>query len=146
VFKLEQAEYVAEDISWVKIDYYDNQDCIDLIESRPGLIDYLDEQCALGNGSDAGFLSQLKNCPKLKDAEHLQMAKFNQSEFIVRHFASDVAYNATGFLEKNKDTVSVKLLEVVGKTKVRFIPEIVFYSSFFSLDSYSLLLVRSYKR
>ncbi|KAI6233319.1 Myosin head and IQ calmodulin-binding region domain containing protein, protein [Aphelenchoides fujianensis] len=44
VFKLEQAEYEREDISWVRIEYYDNQACIDLIEARPGLIDYLDEQ------------------------------------------------------------------------------------------------------
>jgi myosin-5 len=45
VFKLEQEEYEREEIAWVRIDFYDNQPCIDLIEGRPGLIDYLDEQC-----------------------------------------------------------------------------------------------------
>ena len=45
VFKLEQEEYEREEIAWVRIDFYDNQQAIDLIEARPGLIDYLDEQC-----------------------------------------------------------------------------------------------------
>ncbi|KHJ95369.1 myosin head [Oesophagostomum dentatum] len=45
VFKLEQEEYEREELSWVRIDFHDNQPTIDLIEGRPGLIDYLDEQC-----------------------------------------------------------------------------------------------------
>ena len=34
VFKLEQDEYVREEIAWSFIDFYDNQPCIDLIEDR----------------------------------------------------------------------------------------------------------------
>jgi len=32
IFKLEQAEYEKEDISWSKIDFVDNAECIDLFE------------------------------------------------------------------------------------------------------------------
>lgn len=49
VFKLEQAEYEREGISWIRIDFYDNQPIIDLIEARPGMIDYLDEQCKVSS-------------------------------------------------------------------------------------------------
>ncbi|KAI6172704.1 hypothetical protein M3Y98_01003000 [Aphelenchoides besseyi] len=124
VFKLEQAEYEREDIAWVRIDYYDNQACIDLIEARPGLIDYLDEQCKTGRGTDEGWLGQMQNCPKLKVSEHLQMPKINKGSFIVKHFASDVCYNIDGFLEKNKDTVNEQLLEVISKTKFKFLREV----------------------
>ena len=45
VFKLEQEEYVREQIEWSFIDFYDNQPCIDLIESKLGILDLLDEEC-----------------------------------------------------------------------------------------------------
>ena len=45
VFKLEQQEYIQEGIEWSFISYYDNQPCIDLIESRLGILDLLDETC-----------------------------------------------------------------------------------------------------
>ena len=45
VFKLEQEEYVREEIEWSFIDFYDNQPCIDLIEGKLGILDLLDEEC-----------------------------------------------------------------------------------------------------
>ncbi len=45
VFKLEQEEYLKEGIVWTMIYFYDNQPCIDLIESKLGILDLLDEEC-----------------------------------------------------------------------------------------------------
>lgn len=45
VFKLEQDEYLKEGIVWTMIDFYDNQPCIDMIESKLGILDLLDEEC-----------------------------------------------------------------------------------------------------
>lgn len=45
MFKLEQEEYLKENIEWKFIDFYDNQPCIDLIESKLGILDLLDEEC-----------------------------------------------------------------------------------------------------
>ena len=45
VFKLEQEEYIREKITWSFIDFYDNQSCIDLIETKLGILDLLDEEC-----------------------------------------------------------------------------------------------------
>ncbi len=45
VFKLEQQEYMREAIEWSFIHYHDNQQTIDLIESRLGILDLLDETC-----------------------------------------------------------------------------------------------------
>lgn len=45
VFKLEQEEYMKEEIPWTLIDFYDNQPCIHLIEAKLGVLDLLDEEC-----------------------------------------------------------------------------------------------------
>lgn len=45
VFKLEQEEYMKEEITWSFIQFQDNQPCIDLIENKLGILDLLDEEC-----------------------------------------------------------------------------------------------------
>ena len=37
-----------EGIEWKMIDFYDNQPCIDLIESKLGVLALLDEECRVG--------------------------------------------------------------------------------------------------
>ena len=45
---MEQIEYQKEDIEWSFIEFPDNQDCLDLIESRQrGLFSMLDDECRL---------------------------------------------------------------------------------------------------
>ncbi|KAI1720591.1 myosin head (motor domain) domain-containing protein [Ditylenchus destructor] len=125
VFKLEQAEYEREGISWITIDFYDNQPCLSLIESRPGIVDYLDEQCKIGRGTDLDWLNQMANCPVLKLSDHLQIPKIRNSSFVVRHFSSPVSYKVEGFIEKNKDTANEQLLDAFGKTKFKFLREVL---------------------
>lgn len=52
VFRAEQELYKAENIRWSFIRFRDNQPCIELIESRTGIISLLDEVtlCLLNNG------------------------------------------------------------------------------------------------
>ena len=52
MFKLEQEEYMKEQIPWTLIDFYDNQPCIDLIEARLGILDLLDEECKVRPSTD----------------------------------------------------------------------------------------------
>lgn len=55
VFKMEQAEYEREKIDWSYIQFVDNQDVLDLIESKMGILDLLDEQCRWeGRGKSQG--------------------------------------------------------------------------------------------
>lgn len=56
VFKLEQQEYIKEEIEWKMIDFYDNQPCIDLIEAKLGILDLLDEECRVSNISKKTIL------------------------------------------------------------------------------------------
>ena len=49
MFKLEQEVYASEGIDWRHVEFVDNQQCVDLIESRPpkgvGVLSLLDEEC-----------------------------------------------------------------------------------------------------
>lgn len=55
VFKLEQEEYMKEQIPWTLIDFYDNQPCINLIEAKMGILDLLDEECKVPSGQTQCF-------------------------------------------------------------------------------------------
>ena len=43
IFKLEQEEYMREQINWTFIEFFDNQPCIQLIEGKLGILSLLDE-------------------------------------------------------------------------------------------------------
>lgn len=62
MFKLEQEEYMKEEIPWTMIEYYDNQPCIDLIEARLGVLDLLDEECKVRNIKDWFLNIFVLNC------------------------------------------------------------------------------------
>ena len=40
---------MKEEITWSFIQFYDNQPCIDLIESKLGILDLLDEECKVSS-------------------------------------------------------------------------------------------------
>ena len=61
MFKLEQEEYMREQINWTFIDFgLDLQDTIDLIDKKPnGILCLLDEECFFPKGTDESFLNKL---------------------------------------------------------------------------------------
>lgn len=82
----------------------------------------LEEECVVPSGDDKNFLHKLNS--KLGSNSHL----VNQSEkdkvkskalqaFTITHYAGNVSYDATGFLDKNKDTFTrdVKTLLLSSK-------------------------------
>jgi len=115
VFKLEQEEYVKEGIEWKMIDFYDNQPCIDLIESKLGILDLLDEECRVPKGSDKSWVEKLYD--KCKKYEHFSKPRLSQTAFLVRHFADQVDYECEGFLHKNRDTVMEEQITILKASK-----------------------------
>lgn len=125
VFKLEQEEYLKEGIVWTMIDFYDNQPCIDLIEAKLGILDLLDEECRMPNGSDASWVSKLnEKCTKYK---HYDKPRFGTSAFLIKHFSDTVQYESRGFLEKNRDTVSKELVSVIQESDMEFCRHLVLF-------------------
>ncbi|CAJ1056485.1 unconventional myosin-Va-like [Xyrichtys novacula] len=116
VFKLEQEEYMKEEIPWTLIDFYDNQPCINLIEAKLGVLDLLDEECRMPKGSDDTWTQKLYNT-LLKQNAHFDKPRLSNTAFIIHHFADKVEYQCGGFLEKNKDTVNAEQINVMKKSK-----------------------------
>ncbi|OUM67083.1 hypothetical protein PIROE2DRAFT_66016 [Piromyces sp. E2] len=126
VFKLEQDEYVTEKIEWSFIDFNDNQPCIDLIESRFGILALLDEECKLPSGSDSSLITKLyNNFNNDKYKDFFKKPRFSEDSFTIAHYALDVTYSIDGFLEKNKDTVSDEQLNLLMNSTNDFVKEIV---------------------
>ncbi|XP_059191522.1 unconventional myosin-Va-like [Centropristis striata] len=117
VFKLEQEEYMKEEIPWTLIDFDDNQPCIDLIEAKLGVLDLLDEECRMPKGSDDTWAQKLYNT-LLKQNAHFDKPRLSNRAFIILHFADKVEYQCEGFLEKNKDTVNEEQINVLKNSKV----------------------------
>uniref|UniRef100_A0A8C3KKK9 Myosin VC n=1 Tax=Calidris pygmaea TaxID=425635 RepID=A0A8C3KKK9_9CHAR len=118
VFKLEQEEYMKEDIPWTLIDFYDNQPVIDLIEAKMGILELLDEECLLPHGTDENWLQKLYNNFVNKNAL-FEKPRMSNTSFIIQHFADKVEYKCEGFLEKNRDTVHEVLIEILKESKFR---------------------------
>lgn len=126
VFKLEQEEYMKEQINWTFIDFSDNQPCIDIIEGKLGVLALLDEESRLPAGSDTSFLQKL-NAQLLKPANNAVFKKprFGNSAFTIAHYALDVTYEVDGFLEKNRDTVPDEHMVLLATTKNPFLKEVL---------------------
>ncbi|XP_017159498.1 unconventional myosin-Va isoform X4 [Poecilia reticulata] len=116
VFKLEQEEYMKEQIPWTLIDFYDNQPCINLIEAKMGILDLLDEECKMPKGSDDSWAQKLYNT-HLKTCSLFEKPRMSNRAFIIQHFADKVEYQCEGFLEKNKDTVNEEQIHVLKASK-----------------------------
>ncbi|XP_032153322.1 unconventional myosin-Vc isoform X5 [Sapajus apella] len=116
VFKLEQEEYMKEDIPWTLIDFYDNQPVIDLIEAKMGILELLDEECLLPHGTDENWLQKLYNNFVNKNPL-FEKPRMSNTSFVIQHFADKVEYKCEGFLEKNRDTVYDMLVEILRASK-----------------------------
>jgi myosin-5 len=126
VFKLEQEEYMREQINWTFIEFADNQACIDVIEGKMGILTLLDEESRLPAGADASFANKLHQ--QLSKPEHKEIFKkprFNQNAFTIAHYAHDVTYDVDGFIDKNRDTVPDEHLALLQASSNDFLKEVL---------------------
>ncbi|XP_046478520.1 unconventional myosin-Va isoform X1 [Neodiprion pinetum] len=103
----------------VEVDYVDNVPCIDLISSlRTGLLSMLDVECSI-RGTAESYVSKVK-------VQHKQNPRLFESRMVdcrsfgIQHFAGRVAYDASDFLDTNKDVVPDDLVAVFYKHTCSF--------------------------
>ncbi|RIB05104.1 putative myosin MYO2 protein [Gigaspora rosea] len=126
VFKLEQEEYVREQINWTFINFSDNQPCIELIEGKIGILSLLDEESRLPAGTDASWCQKLyKNFDTPQYKQYFQKPRFSNAGFIISHYAHDVTYESENFLEKNRDTVPDEHLTLLRSTDFEFLEDVL---------------------
>ncbi|XP_043792352.1 unconventional myosin ID [Apis laboriosa] len=113
VLKQQQEEYEREGIAWQNIDYFNNQIICELVEQpHKGIIAIMDEACLnVGKVTDEMLLEAMDQ--KLFDHKHYTSRQLkpmdkelqHKVQFKIKHYAGDVIYNISGFLDKNKDTL-----------------------------------------
>ncbi|RFU33909.1 hypothetical protein B7463_g2466, partial [Scytalidium lignicola] len=125
VFKLEQEEYLREQIDWKFIDFSDNQPCIDLIEGKLGILALLDEESRLPMGSDEQFVTKLHHNFAANKNKFYKKPRFGKSTFTVCHYAIDVTYESDGFIDKNRDTVPDEHMAVLKASTNKFLGQVL---------------------
>lgn len=125
VFKLEQEEYLREQIDWTFIDFSDNQPCIDLIEGKLGILSLLDEESRLPGGADENFVTKLHHNYAADKNRFYKKPRFGKSTFTVCHYAIDVTYESDGFIDKNRDTIPDENMEVLKSTRNKFLQDVL---------------------
>lgn len=103
----------------VEVDYVDNVPCIDLISSlRTGLLSMLDVECSI-RGTAESYVAKMrvqhKQNTRLFDPKPLEPRLFG-----IQHFAGRVVYDASDFLDTNKDVIPDDLVAVFYKHSCNF--------------------------
>nr|XP_034831970.1 myosin heavy chain, muscle isoform X41 [Maniola hyperantus] len=129
MFVLEQEEYQREGIEWTFIDFgMDLQNCIDLIEKPMGILSILEEESMFPKATDLTFVEKLNNNHLGKSAPYLKPKPpkpgCQAAHFAIGHYAGNVGYNITGWLEKNKDPLNDTVVDQFKKGQNKLLIEI----------------------
>ncbi|XP_032517084.2 unconventional myosin ID [Danaus plexippus] len=113
VLKQEQEEYSREGITWTPVPYFNNRDICALVDApHAGIIAIMDEACLNPTKISDGQLLEAMD-KRLNSHKHYtsrQLSPLDKKlkhavDFQITHYAGQVTYNITGFMEKNKDSL-----------------------------------------
>lgn len=123
-----QEEYTSEGIDWSHIEFVDNQDCLDTIDCKPpkglGVMSVLDDQCNFPRSTDESFCNTIRERVK---SERFSYKPGPQIDFVIDHYAGPVTYDCAGFLDKNRDTVSVDIVSALSATSSSMMQQLLPY-------------------
>lgn len=109
IFKLEQEYYRKEGIRWDNITFVDNQTILDLLGMRPlNIFGLIDEESKFPKGTDFSLLAKLHKQHGKNEFYSKPKSEMTPA-FGIRHFAGEVFYDVEGFLDKNRDSFSQDL-------------------------------------
>ncbi|XP_043518703.1 myosin heavy chain, muscle isoform X3 [Frieseomelitta varia] len=129
MFVLEQEEYKKEGIDWEFIDFgMDLLACIELIEKPMGILSILEEESMFPKATDKTFEEKLNNNHLGKSPNYLKPKPPKPGQqaahFAIGHYAGNVPYNITGWLEKNKDPLNDTVVDQFKKSSNKLLIEI----------------------
>uniref|UniRef100_A0A8B9RG66 Si:ch73-194h10.2 n=1 Tax=Astyanax mexicanus TaxID=7994 RepID=A0A8B9RG66_ASTMX len=134
VFKLEQEEYARENIVWTHIEYSDNQRTLDILAVRSlNILSLIDEESHFPKGTDSTLLNKLDKTHS-KSTIYISPKNDHDTKFGIQHFAGPVFYDSKGFLEKNRDALSLDLILLVETSTNKLLKKI-FHSELSTNDT-----------
>eukprot|EP01031_Cornospumella_fuschlensis_P032572 gene32572-39384_t len=126
VFEHEQQLYTTEGIQWEFVSFPDNKDTLDLLENKlKGIFSICDDQ------SRFNWATSITLCNKLYEicASHKQFfaGAYEKARFlfVVKHYAAQVTYDSSGFIEKNNDLVSEDMIGLLRSSQSKLLVGLV---------------------
>jgi len=137
VFKVEIAQYQNEGVTSANggqltkddFNFVENTNTVDMLQGKPSILATLDDVCKqpsnVGEKGDRKFLDSLtkkfkgqKWHVKGEDVDNAfgvpSRRKYNGSAFVVNHYAADVIYDVTDWLDKNRDKLTGEQYDAVA--------------------------------
>lgn len=91
-------------IEWDFVEFPDNKEVLDLIDKKgSGILSIVTDQSRAPRTTDKTFVEAMyKQCEKHPRFINSALHK-GKGQFIISHYAGNVMYDSSGFIEKNKD-------------------------------------------
>jgi myosin heavy subunit len=102
--------YQSEGIPILNINYESNKKQIEIIEN---IFYSLDEECMIPKGNDRTFIEKIER--QYTKNEFCYVSPTNRdSIMIIKHYAGNINYNVTGFLQKNIERINNDIVTIVN--------------------------------
>nr|BAB39452.1 myosin [Mizuhopecten yessoensis] len=123
VMDYEMSIYKEEGIHVTGIKFKNNDALLDLFMKKTfGLLPLLDEESKLGQGSNERFVKKLND--KYDTHPCFTESPHGRVEFGVRHFAAQVWYDGSLFIEKNRDMLSQDVTSCMRESDNPFVSDL----------------------
>ena len=124
VFQWELEEYKREGVTAPDIEPLTNAEQIAVIFGNGGVLSVLNDEARMAKATDETFL--LKLTRNLKSSAAFRTDAKRQDAFGVNHFAGEVWYSTSRFIEKNRNKLPGRALhELFGGTEIKTLQEIM---------------------
>ncbi len=88
-----------------------------------GILNKLDDLCKLPNTSNINLIENF-NKEFAKNQYYIPSKRNHENSFTINHYAGRVTYSSDGFLEKNRDSLPFKIMELLKNSKNKILSEI----------------------
>jgi myosin heavy subunit len=123
IFQMEQDEYKSDGLTVARVDFVDNQACLDVIDKKPtGILPLIDEELKVPKSTDATLLANMHK--QHEKNKYYVKPKISKPIFGVNHFAGEVTYVVEGFMEKNKDQLNDDLVQTLLSSTSTFVKQL----------------------
>ncbi|EPY77950.1 hypothetical protein CB1_001154003 [Camelus ferus] len=122
VFALEQMEYQNEGIDAIPVEYEDNRPLLDMFLQKPlGLLALLDEESRFPQATDQTLVDKFEDNLRCR---YFWRPKGMELCFGIQHYAGKVLYDASGVLEKNRDTLPADVVVILRTSENQLLQQL----------------------
>ncbi|KAM9085287.1 myosin-IIIb isoform 3-T5 [Megaptera novaeangliae] len=122
VFALEEMEYQNEGIDMTPVEYEDNRPLLDMFLQKPlGLLALLDEESRFPQATDQTLVDKFEDNLRCK---YVWRPKGMELCFGIQHYAGKVLYDASGVLEKNRDTLPADVVVILRTSENQLLQQL----------------------